>query len=159
VGKSLTADRRKKAKTKVKSGQGDKGDRQVFVFFTSRTWNSTADDVERPNRIVWDLDPGPQVGWKQVAAAAKVVRDVLKTLGLVSWVKTTGGHGLHVVAPIKPQRAWSECLEFARGVSEAIEQTDPIYTRARGEKARPRLANVVALTTLRAMPAAVPAGS
>ena len=89
------------------------------------TWNSTDDDVDRPNRIVWDLDPGPKVTWKQVVAAAKLVRDVLKTLGLESWVKTTGGHGLHVVAPIKPARDWSECLEFARDVSEAIERTDP----------------------------------
>ena len=86
------------------------------------TWNSTDDDIERPNRIVWDLDPGPEVAWKQVVAAATVVRDVLKTLGLESWVKTTGGRGLHVVVPIKPARDWSECLEFSRAVSEAIEQ-------------------------------------
>jgi bifunctional non-homologous end joining protein LigD len=92
------------------------------------TWNSTIDDVDRPNRIVWDLDPGPEVIWKQVVAAAKVVRDVLKILGLESWVKTTGGRGLHVVVPIKPSRDWSECLDFARNVSEAIERTDPIYT-------------------------------
>jgi bifunctional non-homologous end joining protein LigD len=89
------------------------------------TWNSTDDDVERPNRIVWDLDPGPEVAWKHVATAAKVVRDVLKTLALESWVKTTGGRGLHVVMPIKPTRDWSECLTFSRAVSEAIERTDP----------------------------------
>jgi DNA primase len=52
------------------------------------TWNSTIDDVDRPNRIVWDLDPGPEVTWKQVVSATKVVRDVLKALGLESWVKT-----------------------------------------------------------------------
>jgi len=56
----------------------------------------------------------PVPPWKQVVTAAKLVRGVLKTLGLESWVKTTGGHGLHVVAPIKPARDWSECLEFAR---------------------------------------------
>ena len=67
------------------------------------TWNSTADAVERPNRLVWDLDPGLGVSWKQVAKAAGLVRDVLKTLGLASWVKTTGGRGLHVVAPLKPK--------------------------------------------------------
>ena len=89
------------------------------------TWNSTDDDVERPSRIVWDLDPGPEVAWKHVATAAKVVRDVLKTLALESWVKTTGGRGLHVVMPIKPTRDWSECLTFSRAVSEAIERTDP----------------------------------
>jgi bifunctional non-homologous end joining protein LigD len=93
------------------------------------TWNSTDDDVDRPNRIILDLDPGPQVTWKQVVTAAKLVRDVLKTLGLNSWVKTTGGRGLHVVVPIRPEREWSACLAFARDVSEAIARTDPdLYT-------------------------------
>ena len=54
------------------------------------TWNSTAEDVERPNRLVWDLDPGPDVSWKQVVTAAKLVRDVLETLKLISWVKKIG---------------------------------------------------------------------
>jgi bifunctional non-homologous end joining protein LigD len=89
------------------------------------TWNSTDDDLERPNRIVWDLDPGPEVAWTQVVAAAKVVRKVLKVLKLEAWVKTTGGRGLHVVMPITPSRDWSECLAFSRAVSEAIERTDP----------------------------------
>jgi bifunctional non-homologous end joining protein LigD len=102
------------------------------------TWNSTIDDVERPNRILWDLDPGPKVAWKQVVTAAKVVRDVLTTLGLESWVKTTGGRGLHVVVPIKPGRDWSECLDFARNVSEAIERTDPIYTTTFAKAGRER---------------------
>src|SRR4029453_8636533 len=63
------------------------------------TWNSPAADVDRPNRLVWDLDPGPLVSWKQVVKAAALVRDVLKTLNLRSWVKTTGGRGVHVVSP------------------------------------------------------------
>jgi bifunctional non-homologous end joining protein LigD len=93
------------------------------------TWNSTADDIERPNRIVWDLDPGPDVTWKQVVKAAGLVRSVLKTLGLTSWVKTTGGRGLHVVAPLKPARDVAACLTFSRDVSEAIARTDPrLYT-------------------------------
>jgi bifunctional non-homologous end joining protein LigD len=102
------------------------------------TWNSTADDVERPNRIVWDLDPGPEVTWKQVVAAARLVRKVLETLGLESWVKTTGGHGLHVVVPIKPTRDWSVCLDFARGVGEAIARTNPLYTTTFAKAGRER---------------------
>jgi bifunctional non-homologous end joining protein LigD len=102
------------------------------------TWNSTIDDVDRPNRVVWDLDPGPKVTWQQVVAGAQVVRDVLKTLGLESWVKTTGGRGLHVVVPIKPARDWSECLDFARALSEAIERTDPIYTTRFAKAGRER---------------------
>ena len=92
------------------------------------TWNSTADDVERPNRMVWDLDPGPAVSWKQVVTAAGLLRDVLRTLGLRAWVKTTGGHGLHVVAPLTRARDVAECLQFSRAVGEALVRTDPIYT-------------------------------
>jgi bifunctional non-homologous end joining protein LigD len=88
------------------------------------TWNSTADDVDRPNRLVWDLDPGPQVSWPQVVKAAKLVRDLLKALGLRSWVKTTGGRGLHVVVPLKRKRTVAECLEFSRALSEAIAKAD-----------------------------------
>jgi len=101
-------------------------------------WNATDDDIEPPNRIVWDLDPSPKVAWRQVVTAAKVVHDVLKTLGLESWVKTTGGHGLHVVVPIKPARDWSECLAFARDVSQAIAGTDPIYTTTFAKAGRER---------------------
>ena len=57
------------------------------------TWNSTADDVERPNRIVWDLNPGPEVLWKQIVKAAELSAKCSTTLGLASWVKTTGGRG------------------------------------------------------------------
>lgn len=89
------------------------------------TWNSTDDDVERPNRVVWDLDPGPQIAWRQITAAAARLRDILTALKLQAWVKTTGGRGIHVVVPIVPKRDWSECLEFSRDVSEAFVRTDP----------------------------------
>lgn len=103
------------------------------------TWNSTTDDLERPNRIVWDLDPGPHVAWKQVVTAARLVRDILKTLGLAAWVKTTGGRGLHVVVPIKAARDWSECLDFSKAVSETIERADPrMYTTAFAKAGRER---------------------
>jgi bifunctional non-homologous end joining protein LigD len=102
------------------------------------TWNSTMVDVERPNRLVWDLDPGPNIAWKQIVQGALLVRDVLQTLGLTSWVKTTGGKGLHVIAPIRRTRDWSGCLEFARDVSEAIVRTDPIYTTTYAKAGRDR---------------------
>ena len=93
------------------------------------TWNSTSRDVERPNRLVWDFDPGPKTRWADVVASAKAIRDMLETLGLQTWLKTTGGHGLHVVAPIVPQRQWDECLEFARAVATALAATNPaLYT-------------------------------
>jgi bifunctional non-homologous end joining protein LigD len=103
------------------------------------TWNSTADDVDRPNRLVWDLDPGPQVSWKRVVKAAELVRDVLKTLNLRSWVKTTGGRGLHVVVPLKRKRTVTECLDFSRAVSEGIAKTDPrAYTTTFAKAGRER---------------------
>jgi len=103
------------------------------------TWNSTADDIERPNRLVWDLDPGPSVTWKQVVTAAKLVRDVLTTLGLTSWVKTTGGRGLHVVVPLTPRRNITACLDFSRAIAEAIEQTNGrLYTTTFAKAGRER---------------------
>jgi bifunctional non-homologous end joining protein LigD len=103
------------------------------------TWNSTADDVERPNRIVWDLDPGPEIQWKQTVAAAKLLREVLETLGLAAWVKTTGGQGLHVVVPIQPSLDWSECLAFSRDVSGVLMRTNPaLYTTTFSKRGRER---------------------
>ena len=103
------------------------------------TWNSIAGDVERPNRIVWDLDPGPQVSWQQVVKAAELVREVLTTLKLKSWAKTTGGQGLHVVVPLKPKRTVAECLEFSRAVSAAIVRSDPrTYTTEFAKSGRER---------------------
>jgi bifunctional non-homologous end joining protein LigD len=89
------------------------------------TWNTTAEDVERPNRLVWDLDPGPQLAWRDVVDAARLLRELLDVLGLQAWIKTTGGHGLHVVAPLKRARNWDECLTFARSVADAMVSADP----------------------------------
>jgi bifunctional non-homologous end joining protein LigD len=94
------------------------------------TWNSSFDqDVERPNRIVIDLDPGEEVAWPRVAAAARVVRGALEALDLESYPKTTGGRGVHVVVPLVAKADWSQCLLFARRLCEVIERTDPdLYT-------------------------------
>jgi bifunctional non-homologous end joining protein LigD len=89
------------------------------------TWNSVADDVERPDRIVIDLDPGPRVGWKAVVSGARRVRAVLQAIGLVPFVKTTGGNGLHVVVPLRPVHDWTTCLAFARAVAEVLVRDDP----------------------------------
>lgn len=78
------------------------------------TWNARYERLEQPDRVVVDLDPGAEVGWSQVIEAARLVRDLLQALGLRSFVKTTGGRGLHVVVPVAARRDWSECLAFAR---------------------------------------------
>ena len=89
------------------------------------TWNSTVGDLEEPDRIVLDLDPGENVTWRQVIAAARQLRKTLEALGLKSWIKTTGGRGLHIVVPIVPENDWSECLEFARAIASLMVDRDP----------------------------------
>src|SRR4051812_19190594 len=66
------------------------------------TWNARAETPYSHDRIVFDLDPGPRIAWPQVIAAAHLVRQLLTEHELRSWVKTTGGKGLHVVVPISP---------------------------------------------------------
>ncbi len=86
------------------------------------TWNCVADDLERPNRVIIDLDPGPEVQWPQVLEAAELVRTAFATLGLESFVKTTGGKGLHVVVPLVPERELGHLLRVRarrRGVHRA----------------------------------------
>ncbi|HXU67709.1 MAG TPA: hypothetical protein VN947_00195 [Polyangia bacterium] len=89
------------------------------------TWNSSADDVERPDRLVIDLDPGDGVGWRDVVAAARRVRAALDALELPSRVKTTGGVGLHVVVPLRPVADWARCLEVARQFCAALARAEP----------------------------------
>jgi bifunctional non-homologous end joining protein LigD len=88
-------------------------------------WNARAADLEHPDRIVFDLDPGPLVPWSDVVDGAKQVRDVLATLELASFVKTTGGKGLHVVVPIEPSATWDDTLAFSRAIAQALARFEP----------------------------------
>lgn len=99
------------------------------------TWNSRCARVEQPDRIVIDLDPGADVRWPAVASAAKLVRRLLDVLELVSFVKTTGGRGLHVVVPITPRADWAECLDFARAFAQALVRRRPALFTERFAKA------------------------
>jgi bifunctional non-homologous end joining protein LigD len=89
------------------------------------TWNSPADDVEGPNRVVFDLDPGPEVPFAQVVEAALLVRASLESLELESFVKNTGSNGLHVVVPLARPTTWEDGLEFTRRLSMAIARSHP----------------------------------
>jgi len=88
-------------------------------------WGSRADDVEKPDRLVFDLDPGPDVAWEQVNEAALRVRDVLDDIGLVSFVKTSGGKGLHVVAPVTRRHGWDETKAATEAVAQTISRAEP----------------------------------
>jgi bifunctional non-homologous end joining protein LigD len=89
------------------------------------TWNSTAADVEHPDRLVFDLDPEPDVPWPTTIEAARRLRTFLEELGLRSFLKTTGGAGLHLVVPLKPAHSWDACLGFARSVAKVFAAHDP----------------------------------
>ncbi len=88
-------------------------------------WNSRFADIERPDRIVIDLDPGERVSWADVVDAARLVRSLLRVLDLECFVKTTGGRGLHVVVPLEPSADWSACLEFARAFALSLVRRKP----------------------------------
>jgi bifunctional non-homologous end joining protein LigD len=88
-------------------------------------WGSCADDLERPDRLIFDLDPGEGVPWSSVIAAAQEMRDELERIGLESFVKTSGGKGLHVVVPIVPQLAWDDAKAFTQSVAEQMSRDHP----------------------------------
>jgi bifunctional non-homologous end joining protein LigD len=89
-------------------------------------WGAKRDNVERPDRLTIDLDPGTDVPWPRVVDAAFQTRDLLTDYGLESFVKTTGGKGLHVVVPISPRRAgWDEAKRFCKHVAGQIADAEP----------------------------------
>jgi bifunctional non-homologous end joining protein LigD len=83
-------------------------------------WGSRIDAPEKPDRMVFDLDPAEGVGWKQVVAAARDVRARLREAGLESFVRVTGGKGLHVVAPFTRGPSWDELKHFCESFADAM---------------------------------------
>ena len=81
-------------------------------------WGSTVDKLETPDRIIFDFDPDEGLPWERVTAAAIEMREALLGIGLQSFVKTTGGKGLHVVAPVAPKLGWDAIKEFSKWVAE-----------------------------------------
>lgn len=88
-------------------------------------WGAPLSDLEKPDLINMDLDPGPGVAWPTIIEAAREVKERLGDAGLTSFVKTSGGKGLHVVAPLKPKAGWVEVKAFAKGIAEAMAADAP----------------------------------
>lgn len=98
-------------------------------------WGSREDKLEYPDRLIFDLDPDPAVSWPRVVQSAHQVRDFLEELGLESFLKTTGGKGLHLVVPIKPEHDWDEAKAFCKRVADLIVAADPAHYTANMAKA------------------------
>jgi bifunctional non-homologous end joining protein LigD len=89
------------------------------------TWNATARHIDKPDRIVFDLDPGERVPWPRMQEAAALMHSFLEELGLQAWLKTSGGKGLHVVVPIAPKLDWDTVKGFSQAVVEHLAEVLP----------------------------------
>jgi bifunctional non-homologous end joining protein LigD len=107
-----------------------------FAALEIHPWGSTVTDWERPDMIVMDLDPGEDVDWASVIAAAAEVRDRLTKAGLASFVKTSGGKGLHVVSPIKPKAEWPAVKAFTKAIADSMAADSPEHFVSTIPKAR-----------------------
>lgn len=99
-------------------------------------WGSRVDRVERPDQMIFDLDPDEDLPWKEIVRAAREVRELLSEAGLESWVKTTGGKGLHVVAPLTRRAEFDEVKAFAGAVAQGMAERDPERYTANMSKAK-----------------------
>jgi bifunctional non-homologous end joining protein LigD len=88
-------------------------------------WNARSDRPDRPDQLVFDLDPGPNVRWGEVVEAAREARSTLSGLGLDAFVKTTGSKGLHVIVPLVRRTAWSTGKAFSKAVAQRLCQRNP----------------------------------
>jgi bifunctional non-homologous end joining protein LigD len=88
-------------------------------------WGSTVSRLEEPDLIVMDLDPDPAVPWAWMVEAALLVRERLEAYDLEPFVKTTGGKGLHVVAPLRPKAGWDEVKAFTKSVADGLARDVP----------------------------------
>ena len=89
------------------------------------TWNALYTNIEKPDRIVFDLDPGEGVAWAQVVEAAELTKTLLDELGLESFLKTSGGKGLHIVVPLQRRHDWNTCRDFSQAVTLHLARTLP----------------------------------
>lgn len=88
-------------------------------------WGSTIDNPDKPDRIIFDLDPSEEVVWSEVIDCALLLHERLQQAGLQSFVKTTGGKGLHIVVPLIPQANWDEIKEFSGMVADDMVSQNP----------------------------------
>ncbi|MEK6346659.1 MAG: DNA ligase D [Burkholderia sp.] len=108
-----------------------------FDTIEFHTWNASVDRIERPDRLVFDLDPDPALPWRAMIDAAGLVRALLDALGLAAFCKTSGGKGLHLVVPISRHTSWDDARDFSQDVARHLAATLPEhFTATMGPKHR-----------------------
>jgi len=88
-------------------------------------WGSTTQDVEKPDRLIFDLDPDEGLGFAEVRSAAQDLRRILADMGLQTFAMLTGGKGLHVVVPLRPEAEWPQVKDFAQRFAVALATAEP----------------------------------
>ncbi len=101
-------------------------------------WGARVDDPDKPDRLVFDLDPGDGVPWKTVIAAGREVRAKLREAGLESFLRLSGGEGLHVVVPVARRHGWDQAKRFCEAFADALAVHRPQRYIATASKARRR---------------------
>lgn len=137
-----------------------------FGVIELHPWGATLRNIERPDLITIDLDPGEKVKFEAVVMAAQLVRQRLEALDLPAFLKSTGGKGLHVVVPLKPRAEWPEVKTFARAFAHSLAAEAPeAFTATMSKKLRQgkifidylrneRSATAIAAYSVRARPGA-----
>lgn len=111
-----------------------------FGVIEFHAWGSLRKTLEKPDRIVFDLDPGEGIGWREVVEAAVYIKGELEALGLVPFVKTTGGKGVHLVVPLKPRLGWKEVHKATGEIALRLAKAEPgTFTATMGKDNRKRL--------------------
>jgi bifunctional non-homologous end joining protein LigD len=108
-----------------------------FGVVEFHTWGTVRKRLEKPDRIVFDLDPGEGVGWREIVEAAVHIRGELQTLGLVPFAKTSGGKGVHVVVPVVPRLSWKQVHQATGDIAETIAKRAPdVFTSSMSKDSR-----------------------
>ena len=110
-------------------------------------WGASIDDLEHPDRLVFDLDPAEDIAFADVRAAARDIRDLLAAAKLPSYPLLTGGKGIHVIVPLVGENDWPEVKSFAEAIARSLERQEPdrfIASAAQGQAQGPHLYRLAA---------------
>jgi len=91
------------------------------------TWNCRNENIERPDQLVFDLDPGPDLPWKRVIEAARLLRQSLEKINLPPFLKTSGGKGLHLTIPIESNIDWDSAKSFCQTIAKSLADQSDLF--------------------------------